>query len=457
MKKKIFVKICVLMFLGSGNFAFSQDINERIKALEEILKIQQETILKQQKIIEQLQEELEQIKKQAQVPEYEKVSAKTEEKTVLPSGGLFGAASAYNPNISLILDVFGYSSDKKHEEESIPGFIIHHHDEHHSHAHGEKKEGINLHSAELYLFAPVDPFFNLYATIPFGENGVEVEEAYFVTTSLPKGIQAKIGKFKSGFGRINSQHAHNWNFVDSPLIYKAFVGDEGINEKGIQLTFLPELPIYFQLGFEALQGENEILFGEGATSGLGAFSAFAKASFDVGNYGTILFGPSVIAGKTKTESIEHDNIFSGDSTLCGFEFTYKWKPSRWKSFTLQSEYFWRHQKGILEDESTSTRQTLNRTQDGMYLQAVYQTGRWALGTRYDLLEPFNDKYKLDGTKVSFGDKPWRTSAMLEFNPSEFSKIRLQYNYDKSTRDGKVNNEWFLQFITGIGAHAAHSF
>ena len=64
---------------------------------------------------------------------------------------------------------------------------------------------------------------------------------------------------------------------------------------------------------------------------------------------------------------------------------------------------------------------------------------------------------LSGTREDFGEKPWRASGMIEFNPTEYSGMRLQYNHDKSGRDGKTNHEWFLQFIMGIGAHAAHPF
>ncbi|MCM8814765.1 MAG: SlyX family protein [Candidatus Omnitrophica bacterium] len=451
MKQKSFFKETLWLLLIIFTFStrlFSQDINERIKLLEEKLKAQESLIQQQQSTIKLLQEELELIKKQSG---QEKIVAKVEEKPAYKSGGLFGATSAYNPNISLILDTFLYSTNLKEDElESwnIPGFI----------KEGlEHKKGMNIHAAELYFFAPVDPFFNLYATIPVTEEGVELEEAYLVTTFLPAGIQAKIGKFKSGFGRHNSQHAHLWKFVDEPLVYRALTGHEGINEKGIQLTFLPDFPFYAQLGIEALQGENEILFGLDRSKGLHAFGAFAKASFDIGDYGTILLGPSVMIGDTKTESIEENSIFTGDTTLAAFEFTYKWKPSRWKSFTLQSEYMWRKQKGKIQDTSTSTINNLKRIQDGLYLQTIYQTGRWGFGARYDLLEPLNDKYNLDGVQTSFGDKPWRASAMVEFNPSEFSKIRLQYNYDKSSRTGKTNNEVYLQFIGGVGAHAAHSF
>jgi hypothetical protein len=83
--------------------------------------------------------------------------------------------------------------------------------------------------------------------------------------------------------------------------------------------------------------------------------------------------------------------------------------------------------------------------------------RWRLGARYDVLGLFKDDYILSGTDQDFGKNPWRVSGMLEFNPTEFSRIRLQYNHDRSARDGKTNQEWFLQFIMGIGAHGAHPF
>ena len=123
-----------------------------------------------------------------------------------------------------------------------------------------------LRAAELFLFAPVDPYFNLYATIPVSEEGVELEEAYAVTTFLPEGFQLKGGRFKSNFSRLDAQHPHAWDFTDIALPYRAFLGSEGLGgENGIQLTWLPPLPVYTLLGAEALQGQNDLLFGSNAT------------------------------------------------------------------------------------------------------------------------------------------------------------------------------------------------
>ena len=195
----------------------------------------------------------------------------------------------------------------------------------------------------------MDPYFNLYANIPFTEDGAELEEAYFVTTALPEGFQVKGGKFKSNISRLNAQHPHAWDFVDAPLAYRAFMGNEGIIEKGVQFTYLPKLPFYTQVGVEVLQGENEIMFNQNATGGPHAFSGFVKSSFDIGDNASVLFGPYVIGGQTRTATVANDTFFRGNSTIYGFETVYKWKPSTHRSLILQGEYMLRNQAGVSED------------------------------------------------------------------------------------------------------------
>lgn len=414
------------------------DLEQRVKTLEDSAKAQQTIIIEQQKVIDELNKD-----------------SKSEETVAgqKPSGvtGLFGGSTLSNPNISLILNTFFYSSNLKQEHlatRGIPGFT----------SNGiNKTKGFNLDSAELFLFAPVDTYFNLYATIPFTENGAAIEEAFFVTTSLPEGLQMKGGKFKSGFGRHSGLHPHAWSFADAPLVYRALAREEGITEKGAQLTYLPRLPVYTQLGVEVLQGENDALFGPDAKTGPHAFAGFAKASFDIGDDSTMLFGPSIITGNTKTSSVENGAVFTGRSTLYAFEFTYKWKPYKTRSFVFQSEYLYRGQKGNLDYAALVASNPLRRSQDGTYAQGIYQFGRWSAGARYDSLGIFVDEYTINGANKNFGERPWKASTDIEFNPTEFSRLRLQYNHDRSGGDNRTNHEILLQLIFGIGAHAAHPF
>jgi hypothetical protein len=145
-----------------------------------------------------------------------------------------------NPNISMVLNTYAYSSNLTTDElknRGISGYTTE----------GiNRRNGFNLDAAEFAFYAPVDPYFNLYATIPVTEDGAEVEEAYFVTTCLPTGHQIKAGKFKSSFGRLNGQHSHAWDFVDAPLPYRAFIGDEGFSEKGVQ--YMDCTPCIRQIG-----------------------------------------------------------------------------------------------------------------------------------------------------------------------------------------------------------------
>jgi hypothetical protein len=369
-----------------------------------------------------------------------------------PSTGLFGGSWMTNPYISLVLDTFGYWSDRSTDQlkdQGIPGYTTR----------GlEWRRGFNLRSAELFLFAPVDPYFDLYANIPISEEGVELEEAYVVTTALPAGFQAKGGRFKSNFSRLDAQHPHAWDFVDIALPYRAFLGDEGLGgDNGVQLTYLPPLPFYLLLGGEALMGNSgSNLFGKDAVDAPHAFSLFAKSSFDTGEYSTFYFGPYVLLGKTKTRDLIEDAEFRGSSTLTGMEMVWKWKPSKYQGVTLQGEYLYLAQDGALRD--SSFHDSVERRQDGLYIQGLHRFAqRWQIGARYDMLGLFADTFKREGKQQDFGSTPWRASAILAFDPTEFSRIRLQYTHDCSARDGSANEEVFLQFIFGIGAHAAHPF
>ncbi|MFB3850843.1 MAG: hypothetical protein ACE14Q_02840 [Acidobacteriota bacterium] len=431
------------------------DIEQRIKKLEEVLINQSNIISEQRKEIEELKAEIEALKHQSQKEATNNAVSSSPEKIELKPTGLFGSSNLMNPNISVVVDTSAYTSNlnkKELGERFLPGFDF-------PPPQGNElyNKGFHFNYAELYLYAPVDPYFNLYTTIPFSENGSEVEEAYFLTSSLPKGLQFKGGKFKSAFGRLNSQHEHTWDFSDAPLPYRAFLGEEGLTDTGLQINYVPQTQFYLDIGGELFQGSNEMLFGKEAKNGPHCYTLFAKTSFDCGTNSTILTGLSLIKGEARNWSVNSDSQFTGKSSLYDFEFTYKWKKSKYKGFTLQSEYLYRKQNGDVEGKEFGG--YLNRHQDGFYIQGVYLfgNGRWRIGSRYDRLNLFSDSYKLNEENLYFGKDPYRISFMAEYNPTEFSRIRFQYNHDKSYRFQKTNREFILQLIFGIGAHAAHSF
>ncbi len=448
-----FYGIFMLVFGLFTATAFAQDQDERLNTLEETVKKQEQTIESQQKTVDALKEEIEQQKNQGS-PQAPAASTSAPK-----ASGLFGGSAFTNPNLSLVLDTFYYSSNLSNDElanEGIPGFTTN----------GlEWRNGFNLDSAELFLFSPVDPYSNMYVNLPVTPDGIEIEEAYIVTTDLPEGLQAKIGKFKSNFSRIDAQHPHAWDFFDIALPYRAFLGDEGLGgEKGVQLTYLPALPIYTQFGVEVFQGENELLFGPDAQQGPHAFSIFVKSSIDTSDYSTLYFGPSVLFGKTRNTNTLADTEVAGKSALYGMEVVWKWKPTSREALTIQTEYLLLTQSGNANSlETTTTPPTvisvepLRRKQDGFYIQTIYRKNRWGIGVRYDVLNLFSDRFELSGVQQNFDGRPHRETASLEYNPSEFTRVRLQLAHDQSDPSDRTNNEAILQLNLGIGAHPAHSF
>jgi hypothetical protein len=442
---------CVPLFGSFPVAAFAEDQNERLNRLEESMKNQQQTIEQQQKTIDTLKAEA--------VQKGNQYSSQPEQPaTERKASGLFGGSMFTNPNISLVLDTFYYGSNLTNDElahRSIRGFATEPLDQ---------RKGFNVDSAELFIFSPIDPYLNLYVNLPVSEEGIEIEEAYVVTTALPEGWQIKGGKFKSNISRLDAQHPHAWDFWDIALPYRAFLGNEGLGgEKGVQVTYLPALSFYMLIGAEILQGENDRLFGASAEEEPHAFSFFVKASVDTSDDSTLYFGPSVLFGKTKNENIVPGAEVRGDSALYGMEAVWKWKPTSKQALTIQGEYLLLDQSGDVTTTDPApgdvTSDKLRRKQDGYYIQGIYRFYRWGIGARYDALSPFLSTFKIaDQQREDVRETPWRTTASFEYNPSEFTRIRLQLSHDKSdTLTGRTNDEAILQFNFSVGAHPAHSF
>jgi hypothetical protein len=443
--------------------SYAEDgVAARLNSLDTELRRQAETIREQQKIIDELKARLAE-PRPVEDQTTQETNSRPSDENASKSTGLFGGALMNNPYLSVVMDAKWLGSNLKNgtlDKRGIPGFTTEGRGVH---------NGFNLDGTELSIFAPVDPYFDLYTNIPVNENGATLEEAYFVTTSLSEGFQVKGGRFKSNTSRLNSQHPHAWDFADIALPYKAFLGSEGIGgENGVQLTWLPPLPIYTLLGVEAFQGDsNNLLFGKDDNWGPHAFSAFAKVSIDMSDDSTLYAGPSVLFGSTNTTSIlpadaTTGNSFGlrGNSVLYGMEAVWKWK-SGLQGVNLQGEYLYLLQNGNLTTSDPTgaplSVNSLQRHQDGAYLQALYRHARWRVGARYDRLEIFDNTFKLTGVQQSFPGKPWRLTGSLEFNPTEFSTLRAQFTHDLSARNCQVNNEGLLQFIFTIGAHPAHTF
>jgi hypothetical protein len=60
------------------------------------------------------------------------------------------------------------------------------------------------------------------------------------------------------------------------------------------------------------------------------------------------------------------------------------------------------------------------------------------------------------TPDPFTEERWRSSVNLTWFPTEYSKLRLQYNHDERSDFDNADSVW-LQLELTLGAHAAHKF
>lgn len=345
-----------------------------------------------------------------------------------------------------------------------------------------RKNGFNFNYAELALASSVDNYFDLFSNFHLSEFGFEIEEAYINTRGLPWGFQIKTGKFLSSFGRINSQHSHYWDFADSPLVFNNMLGEHNILEKGVQINWLAPTDLYLLAGAEFFSGENEKSFGNrGFTSGTNKleevngpnlFTGFIKTSLDFDDL-IILGGLSYAQGGTRllAESEESssgghmhvhalDNMsgsFAGGSRIFGADLTAKYLFDSYRYLSWQSEFLHRSLSGT--QYNVNSKIALSQEQSGLYSQLIWKFNQqWRLGARLDLL--LGNNVIEDNKNLNFAGYQPKYTAMVDFNPTEFSRIRLQYNHDRSRYIDSTQqavNEVFLQLNMAIGAHGAHSF
>jgi hypothetical protein len=401
-----------------------------------------------------------------------------EAQPVTALSGLQRSFQSFNPDVSAIVDLYYHADDSEEGISHILGEMsgfghVHSDGEHHHHG---PDEGFNLRHLELQFSAEADPYFKGSAIAAIDVDGAEMETAEIETTSLPWGFKLKGGKFFSDFGYINARHSHEWDFSDQPLIHKLCLGDHGLNEKGLQLSWLAPTPFYLLAGVEALQGENETMFAysgeaplpshDGPRLGVGWLKVGPNLP---GNHG-LQFGFSGASGNHQEAHDgdgdgTEDHWLDGDSTFWGADVVYKYNsPQAYGQgdLILQGEYFSRSRDLELVGHDLAPQLIGNSRvddQDGYYVQAVYGfLPRWRGGLRWEQAGLTNDSELPDGSRESFGSSS-RVGAMLDFTPSEFSRLRLQVNRGSyETAEGAEDvMEVYLQWMVSLGAHGAHKF
>jgi hypothetical protein len=312
---------------------------------------------------------------------------------------------------------------------------------------------------ELSLFGQVDPYARAEVRIEAGEEeageiALHLAEAHLTLLTLPFGTQVKMGQMRNRFGLLNMSHAHDRPFVDQPNVLTRFLGEEGLVERGAEVTWVLPLPFFVELLGGVFNGDNEEAFGRSKlnepllTGRLRTFFEFGDSALQL--------GASVASGYTP-ERLRN--------TLVGVDAKFKYRPDGWTHplLTVGGEALFQMRRinvfgEDLDGDGIADTPDEKRKRDrwGWYAWAELQPWRrWAFGVRYDSTE----------FPVTRG-REWAVEPYVTFWLSEFLRFRLAYKHtDRDKRDGinengasaRIADELMLQATFILGAHPAHPF
>ena len=340
--------------------------------------------------------------------------------------------------------------------------------------HDPKVRGFTIPNAELTLDGAVDPYFKGFANVVYkidaeGESGVELEEVYFLTTSLPHNLQVKGGQFFAEFGRQNPQHPHSWAFVDQPIILNRMFGPDGFRGQGARVSWLAPTSFYTEASVGVLNSNGETMFSF-RTEESPEIHGGAPAEAPVSNGGDLVLVPRIASSfdlsETQSLLVGASAAFgpnnSGDDAntqVYGADLYWKWKsPTAQAGFpfvTFQTEALFRQYDAAARPSLADASITLPR--ETLADRGGYAQFQWGIKPR--LVAGLRGEYAT-GDDASFAAElraqRTRFSPNLTWYPTEFSKLRFQYNLDDRKGIGQDHSFW-VQFEFLLGAHAAHKF
>jgi hypothetical protein len=375
-----------------------------------------------------------------------------------------GSGNSFNPALSLILSGTATHTSLDPARYAITGFAVPPDVQI-----GPGTRGFSLGETELAMSASIDPWWRGAVNIALeADNSVSIEEAFVQTTALGNGFTAKAGRFLSGIGYLNSQHAHTWDFVDAPLAYQAMLGGQ-FNDDGVQLVWLAPTDLFVELGLEAGRGQS-FPGTDTSRNGAGRTSVALHFGGDIGDSQSWRAGVSYLSAKASDQALTQldasdnvtDSVFNGRTNVTVLDAVWKWAPDGnavRTNFKLQGEWLRSSRSGTLAYDTAGANVLGDyaQTSSGWYLQAIYQfVPHWRVGLRTEQLDPGAVSYVAPTLFDANGYQPRKNTLMVDFSASEFSRLRLQVARDQA-RQGFTDNQWQLQYQMSLGAHGAHAF
>lgn len=336
---------------------------------------------------------------------------------------------------------------------------------------GARDKGLQLGHSDLTASGPLGRHLQaqITAVLATHEGKLEksIEEAWLETRTLPLGMSARIGRFASQIGYLNQQHPHADDFVERPLLYRAFLGSHW-NDDGLRLNLTLPTNLYWMMGAEAFRGHKLVAHADPAVSGAGAFTLATKIGGDLNRSHSWQVGLSYLKNRRiaaleeeHEEDIDHEHEHDhahehahgaqfGGKHMWLLDGTWKWAPDG----NNQNQ-----QVRVTVEAARVTDinrfATSGQKHDAIFLSAVWRfQPAWEVGARFDHLRvamPHEDHFHEGRLKEQ--------ALMLVWKPSHRQSLRLQLSRQHGAVgfENAARRSLALQYVLAFGAHGAHAY
>lgn len=330
-----------------------------------------------------------------------------------------------------------------------------------------RQNGLSVKHADVVVDARLGRWFDARLTGVAHQAGhaleTDVEEAWLETKTLPAGWSVRAGRFLPQTGYLNEQHPHADDFVDRPLLYRAFLGGHYYDD-GLRLNWVAPTSTYWRIGAELLNGGK--LSPENQRNRAAAWTLGTRVGADWDRSNSWQLGLSHLsnrsyaladhAGETEEEHAGHSG-HAGHGALYGgrrmsiAEAVWKWAPdgnNRSRQLKLSTEYA--RVDGLGDQAQAGDRHS------SWYLSAVYRFApEWEAGVRHGDLRVRTWHEEEGGFE---GGRLAESSLALAWKPNHKSALRLQFTRQQD-RGGfaEAKRALMLQYVVSLGAHGAHGY
>lgn len=310
------------------------------------------------------------------------------------------------------------------------------------------KENLEMRSAELTLYSPIDHNFNgvisLAAHDHEGENVFEVHELYIENTSLIPRSTFKVGKFFLGIGRLNRFHRHDWLFTSTPKVNEEFFAEEAAFDSGAEYNYLLPTETVLNLTLGVTVGDDFNHEHDHDEDAAGHEDEKEKAKYPT-HYLRFSHFKEFSTSKgmeTGFNFLRKKNAHGEEQTFLGLDYILKNREGKTNTFILQSEVWFRESKEAGQKSEKLGGYVFNE-------YSVFESS--SIGVRLDTLKDLTTGSDL----IDYG-----ITGQYTFNSSEFAKVRASISHSFSKENGTTTNKdskAMLQLVFILGSHPAHVF